>query len=541
MQLDNTLNSPSPPTSLPLPSILSYLLLPLLVPFPTSTNISSTPAGFPSRRFDFGGDIDLDDPDATRVAVFDLRHILNFNIGTHCLFRFYPLPALPERTFSNVKPFKFVRLRFNPGGVVHELEWVRFMFLKLTVHQFPITALIHSERINSIHAEPLLIVGVGLRESCVEPWVRLNWCATSIDFCIRFGGGLGSSRLVQSYPLRYKPIYAWIGLQTRAVDWDAGMNEYWASRSRLYDARLNGALSMISIPTETRASPFHLKPSIDCTTPVSKSKGLGLDLLMVDKRLIQLLTSGIGMDLTFESTNTGTRRASPFHLLKSLRPTPSVEFWLQYGSNSGTNSRWDRIEVCRRLRWRGFVANGRTYRVVKGLPSSPKARGQGELCPFSAYPPSTSFSSHPPSPSSSSPPSPRPHRRPVCTTTSTSMHDEDDGKDGAENPGSASDYATRVTKSTQLETEMKVREGFWKMALGTQRVRNRLGCAAESAQGGREVLAYGLRRKTVRGGVGQTALWTNRVGDTRGLKDFGDWALEGVLGFLEIGKSARKN
>ncbi|KAK7000991.1 hypothetical protein R3P38DRAFT_3217522 [Favolaschia claudopus] len=64
--LDKTLNSPSPPTSLPLPSTLSCLLLPLSIPSPTSTNISSTPAGFPSRRFDFGADIDLDDRDATR-------------------------------------------------------------------------------------------------------------------------------------------------------------------------------------------------------------------------------------------------------------------------------------------------------------------------------------------------------------------------------------------------------------------------------------------------------------------------------------------
>ncbi|KAK6992553.1 hypothetical protein R3P38DRAFT_155708 [Favolaschia claudopus] len=65
-QPDKILQFPSPPTSLPLPSTLSCLLLPLLAPFPTYINIPSTSAGFPTRRFDLDVDIDLDDPDATR-------------------------------------------------------------------------------------------------------------------------------------------------------------------------------------------------------------------------------------------------------------------------------------------------------------------------------------------------------------------------------------------------------------------------------------------------------------------------------------------
>ncbi|KAK7048607.1 hypothetical protein R3P38DRAFT_3174857 [Favolaschia claudopus] len=111
--LDNTLNSPSPPTSLPLPSTLSCLLLPLLAPSPTSPDISSTPAGFLSRRFDFGADIDLDDPDATRVAVFNLRHILNFNIALSLSIS--PSPCAPERTFKPSSS-NLVQLRFNTAG-----------------------------------------------------------------------------------------------------------------------------------------------------------------------------------------------------------------------------------------------------------------------------------------------------------------------------------------------------------------------------------------------------------------------------------------
>ncbi|KAK7001611.1 hypothetical protein R3P38DRAFT_3216446 [Favolaschia claudopus] len=152
-ELDKTSNSPSPPTSLPLPSILSYLLPPLLAPFPTSTDISSTPAGFPSRRFDFGADIDLDDPDATRTSTTQSLSSSSAHVELqHCIFSFnFPLSLRSSTHFCQrqVQP-RSTPIRYGCCCCYYKFEWVRLDSLDSQFTNFLINALIHSERINSL-------------------------------------------------------------------------------------------------------------------------------------------------------------------------------------------------------------------------------------------------------------------------------------------------------------------------------------------------------------------------------------------------------
>ncbi|KAK7023092.1 hypothetical protein R3P38DRAFT_2779832 [Favolaschia claudopus] len=123
-QLDKILQFPSPPTSLPLPSTLSYLLLPLLAPFPTSTTIPSTSAGFPTRRFDLYADINLDDPDATQATPRPLStsQLTYFNITAVII-------ELRLELNSNIVAFHFtlsLRLRTRFANIKYNLDQHRF-------------------------------------------------------------------------------------------------------------------------------------------------------------------------------------------------------------------------------------------------------------------------------------------------------------------------------------------------------------------------------------------------------------------------------
>ncbi|KAK7062014.1 hypothetical protein R3P38DRAFT_3167003 [Favolaschia claudopus] len=269
--LDKTLNSPSPPTSLPLPSTLSCLLLPLSVPSPTSTNISSTPAGFPSRRFDFGADIDLDDRDATRgfcatlvqvaLAIRSLASSWAHVELQHCISSLDSARSLRSQT------------HFRQPRVQH---------LKLTVHQlFVIDA---NDSLRTI------------------PMDYFDFNSTNA-----FKAGFCCCSSVEVFTL----VWVLGFVQTLAELTDSVLIQLEIQLNSHASTLWLFAFEPRWINCEAERRDTTRPVEADCTTPVSMT--LGLDLFTAEIRL-QLLISG----RTDFRVNEG-----------SLRPIPFVELWVQ--------------------------------------------------------------------------------------------------------------------------------------------------------------------------------------------------------------------